>query len=200
MRVQILSPYPASIARTLELSGDKEVKTDPDWIVCYGHRERICEPMLSRYAGRIVNLHISLLPWNRGAEPNLWSWIEHTPKGVSIHLIDAGLDTGPIMAQREVQFDPSDTLASSYARLRMEVERLFADTWPQIRRSGITPKVQPACGSMHKRTESESIWPLLPLGYETLCGDVAELGSELSMTAGAFDKIRDEIGHGRSGL
>ena len=55
----------------------------------------------------IVNLHISYLPWNRGAHPNFWSFFDATPTGVSIHLIDKGIDTGPIIVQKKVKLDPA---------------------------------------------------------------------------------------------
>lgn len=46
-----------------------------------------------------MNLHISYLPWNKGADPNFWSCIDGTPAGVTLHHIDAGVDTGDIIAQ-----------------------------------------------------------------------------------------------------
>src|SRR5262245_47929427 len=126
MVVLLLSPYPEGIIDVLTDEGDVvtivgqpldlegEQKRDAEWIVSYGYRHILREPLLSAYAERIINLHISYLPWGRGADPNLWSWIEGTPKGVTIHAIDAGLDTGPIFVQRLVDFGSSETLATSY--------------------------------------------------------------------------------------
>ncbi len=45
-----------------------------DFIVIYGYRNIIKKPIIDQLKGRIVNLHISLLPWNRGADPNIWSF------------------------------------------------------------------------------------------------------------------------------
>ncbi len=56
----------------------------------------------------IINLHISFLPWNRGAHPNFWSFYDDTPKGVTIHLIDEGIDTGAIIYQKEITFDRNE--------------------------------------------------------------------------------------------
>src|SRR4051812_7901162 len=125
MKVLLLSPYPGALLPALTATGTVETADGRidgealcgagyDWTVVYGYRYLIREPLLSRYRNRIINLHISLLPWNRGADPNLWSWLEGTPKGVSLHRIDAGLDTGDLLGQRRLWFGPAETLASSY--------------------------------------------------------------------------------------
>ena len=77
-----------------------------------------------------LNLHPSLLPYNRGAHPNVWSIIEQTPAGVTLHYIDEGVDTGDIVAQREVIVEPVDTGATLYGKLQDEAFRLFVDSWP----------------------------------------------------------------------
>jgi methionyl-tRNA formyltransferase len=64
-----------------------------------------------------INLHPSLLPYNRGAHPNVWSIIEGTPAGTTLHYIDSGVDTGDIIAQREVPVEPIDTGETLYRRL-----------------------------------------------------------------------------------
>ena len=75
-----------------------------DFIICFGYRRLIPNKMVEKFNNKIINLHISLLPWNRGADPNLWSFLESTPKGVSIHFIDSGIDTGPILTSKKVEF------------------------------------------------------------------------------------------------
>ena len=54
---------------------------------------------LSSFPQGVVNLHPALLPWNRGADPNVWSIVERTPAGATLHWMDAGVDTGDIIAQ-----------------------------------------------------------------------------------------------------
>ena len=53
-----------------------------------------------------------------GQDPNLWSFIEDTPKGVTIHEIDEGIDTGDIIFQKEIVLNSNETLASSYEKLQ----------------------------------------------------------------------------------
>ena len=52
----------------------------------------------------MINLHISYLPYNKGAHPNFWSWVKNTPKGVSIHLISEKIDAGDIIFQKKLIF------------------------------------------------------------------------------------------------
>src|ERR1700694_5912727 len=53
-------------------------------------------PMLDLLPLGCINLHTALLPYNRGAHPNVWSIAEGTPAGVTLHYIDEGVDTGDI--------------------------------------------------------------------------------------------------------
>jgi methionyl-tRNA formyltransferase len=104
--------------------------------------------------GRFINLHVSLLPYNRGADPNAWSFLDDTPKGVTIHLIDAGIDTGPILLQQEVVFDEvHDTLAGSYATLHDRIRTLFCDNWAVIREGKIRAAAQTGAGTFHRTAE-----------------------------------------------
>ena len=81
---------------------------------------------------RIINLHISYLPWNRGADPNLWSIINNTKKGITIHYIDEGIDTGDIIYQKEITFTDDDTLESSYNKLNDIIQDLFIENFNNI--------------------------------------------------------------------
>lgn len=80
-----------------------------------------------------VNLHPALLPYNRGAHPNIWSIVEGTPAGVTLHRVDAGVDTGEILAQREVAVRPADTGQTLYYRLETEAVKLFQQNWGALK-------------------------------------------------------------------
>ena len=143
---------------------DELVEERPDIRISYGHN-RILKGADLRIP--TINLHISLLPWNRGADPNFWSWVEGSPKGVTIHWIDEGIDTGDIIAQREVRFGPDETLATSYAALRSEIEGLFREVWLSIR-NGYAPRAkQPPGGSYHRVKDKEPLAHLLTHGWDT---------------------------------
>jgi methionyl-tRNA formyltransferase len=125
-------------------------KLSPDWFISYNYRFIIGEEILKEFPNRFINLHISYLPWNRGAYPNLWSFIEETPKGVTIHLIDQGLDTGDILFQKEVFIEEEKhTLASSYNLLHKEIQTLFIQNWERIKTENLCPKPQQGKGTFH---------------------------------------------------
>lgn len=140
---------------------------DADWLISYGYKHILGHRLLSSIPGRAINLHISLLPWNRGYDPNFWSWVDDTPKGVSIHVIDEGVDTGPLLAQRSVSFSGSESLSSSYDVLRTSVESLFIESWPGIRDGEMRPVSQQSGGSHHFRRERLAVFSRLPAGWDT---------------------------------
>ena len=124
------------------------------FIISYNYSHLISRDVLGLLPHRIINLHISLLPYNRGADPNIWSFIDNTPSGVTIHEIDEGLDTGDILLQRTLDFDSDiETLRSSYKKLHKTIQTLFIDNWESIKTLRITPKKQSAGGSMHKKKD-----------------------------------------------
>ena len=130
----------------------------PDWIVSYGYRHIVRAPVIEEYRNRIINLHISYIPWNRGVSPNLWSFLDDTPKGITIHYLAEGIDTGDILSQKEVTLGEDETLATSYTKLRQEIETLFIDVWPLIADETITPQKQDlTIGSYHTLAETNEI-------------------------------------------
>jgi phosphoribosylglycinamide formyltransferase-1 len=80
-------------------------------VVLAGYMHLLTEPFLHRFPGRIVNVHPSLLPAFPGAhaiDDALAAQVETT--GVTIHYVDEGLDTGPVIVQEQVMIEPRDTL------------------------------------------------------------------------------------------
>jgi methionyl-tRNA formyltransferase len=105
-----------------------------------------------------VNVHPSLLPYNRGAYPNVWSIVDGTPAGVTIHFMDEGIDTGDVIAQAEVPVEPSDTGESLYRKLERRAVALFAEAWPRIRVGQIERKPQSKeVGTYHRIKDATRI-------------------------------------------
>ena len=102
----------------------------------------------------------------------MWSFIEGTPKGVSIHYIDAKIDTGEILAQEEVPYEPADTLRTSYARLSDRIEKLFMGIWPDIRSGQATTYPQPSGGNFHLARDKAAVEHLLHSGWDTPVADL----------------------------
>lgn len=151
-----------------------------DFIVSYGYRHIISQPVLEYLPDRIVNLHISLLPWNRGADPNLWSFLEDSPKGVSIHLVNRDIDGGDILTQKEISFSNSgETLASTYLRLSNEIVALFVEYREGILEGKVSQVRQPPGGSYHRSADKKPYECLLKKGWHTpvedICGKALDL-------------------------
>ena len=105
-----------------------EGKRDYNFAISFGYRHILSPKTISSFNFKIINLHISYLPFNRGAHPNFWSHYERTPSGVTIHLMDEGIDTGPILFQKYVSFnDEEKTFNDRYKRLNFEIEELFIE-------------------------------------------------------------------------
>jgi UDP-2,4-diacetamido-2,4,6-trideoxy-beta-L-altropyranose hydrolase len=150
------------LADWLEVRGEKVLYTEekidaefvirmnPDIIVSYNYRHILGKKIISIPPRGSVNLHISYLPWNRGADPNVWSFIDNSPKGITIHYIDEGVDTGDILVQREIFIDEAHaTLKSSYNILNAAIQELFVENWELIRGCMVQPKRQPVNGTHH---------------------------------------------------
>jgi methionyl-tRNA formyltransferase len=127
---------------------------DYDLVVSFGFREKISKVLLDASKRPPVNLHISYLPWNRGAHPNFWSHWDGTPSGVTIHEVWSEFDTGPIIFQKMVEINPeTETFEASYSKLRQEVELLFLEKFENILSKDYKTKPQRGSGSLHKANE-----------------------------------------------
>jgi len=179
LKVLFLSPH-KHLIEFLESNGDEVVNSfelvteelleGVDFIISYAYRRKIEMDVIERFKGRAINLHISYLPYNRGADPNLWSFLEDTPKGVTIHYLDGSIDTGDIIAQRNIDYDlENDTLRSTYKRLSETIEALFYEIWPDIRNSTIGSMPQL---TYHRKSNKDRFNHLLTRGWETLIKDL----------------------------
>lgn len=124
-----------------------------DWVVSYGYRHILKKQHIKSAKNPIINLHISFLPYNKGADPNYWSWVEDTPKGVTIHEIDEGIDTGDIFTQKQVKFKNNETLSSSYNKLKVEIETLFINSFKDIFNGNLKPIKQKGKGTTHYKKD-----------------------------------------------
>lgn len=126
---------------------------NPDLIISYCYNKLIPKHFIDCVNGNIVNLHISYLPWNRGFSPNYWSFVDDTPKGVSLHYIDEGLDTGKIIAQSLVTLSKDDTFSNTYDKLHESMRELFITAFHQYH---LWPKIaftSPLKGSYHNKKD-----------------------------------------------
>ena len=132
---------------------DQLIRSTADFeiLISFGLKHILKNETLQNAECPIINLHISYLPFNRGTHPNFWSFYEGTPSGVTIHLIDHGIDTGDILYQKLVDFpDDEVTFFQTYGRLIREIEKLFEENKSKILSKDFTPTPQGQGGSFHK--------------------------------------------------
>jgi methionyl-tRNA formyltransferase len=132
---------------------DKNFVKKFDWIISYGYRFLIKKEILKITKNPIINLHISYLPYNRGADPNYWSFKEKSLKGVSIHKIDNSIDGGDIYVQKRLYFKNKETLRSSYNILKKEIEDLFIKNLTDIISGKIVAYKQSGKGTIHYKRQ-----------------------------------------------
>lgn len=145
---------------------------NPEIVISYNYKYIIEPNVIDAVDQRIINMHISFLPYNRGAQPNFWSFIDDTPKGVTIHRLERGLDKGDIICQKKVMFDESvETFASTYVKLNNEIVKLLQENWEQIKSGQIKGKMQEGSGSYHDVSAFRAYTERYPLNWNDVIAD-----------------------------
>jgi methionyl-tRNA formyltransferase len=133
---------PDKIKKNLEFRAQLEA-VKPEAIVVVGYGRIIPQRMIDLPPMGNINLHASLLPKYRGAAPVQWAIaMGETVTGVTTMQIDAGLDTGPILLQRECPVQPEDTAVTLAPRLAALGAPLMVETLHVLREGRITPLPQ----------------------------------------------------------
>ncbi|MDC3144461.1 formyltransferase family protein [Pelagibacteraceae bacterium] len=141
---------------------NKEYSKRFDFIISFGYRHKISKDIIQNVKRPIVNLHMGYLPFNKGAHPNFWSFIDNTTSGVTIHEIDSNIDTGNIIFQRQCDFNLTNnikklTFRNTYDHLFNEIEKLFDENINNIVNYNYKTYKQYGKGSFHKRDELPQI-------------------------------------------
>jgi phosphoribosylglycinamide formyltransferase-1 len=108
-------------------------QAEVELVVLAGFMRVLKEPMLAAFPQRIINIHPSLLPRFPGIEA--WKQaLEAGEKvtGCSVHYVDAGIDSGEIIAQRKVAVLPDDTAQSLHARIQLAERALYPEVIAQF--------------------------------------------------------------------
>lgn len=130
----LLVPFLKSTNNFVEMTSEMvDNLSNFDLVLSYGYKHILKSDVLNTAESTPINLHISYLPFNRGMHPNFWAHFDNTPSGVSIHQINSGIDTGPIILQKKVKFHPSaKTFRQTWAHLKIEIENLFIANYGEI--------------------------------------------------------------------
>jgi methionyl-tRNA formyltransferase len=135
----------------------------PDLIVVVAYGQILPQAILDLPKFGCLNVHTSLLPKYRGAAPIQWAIADGEPEtGVTIMQMDAGLDTGPILATRRTQILPTDDSQILHDRLAQLGAELLVETIPDYSAGKISPQPQPAEGSSYaakiKKEDGQIDW------------------------------------------
>lgn len=109
----------SSVAKKLKAAG-------ADIVCLAGFMRLVKQPMLDVFPDRILNIHPSILP----AYPGLMAWKQAvddgaTESGCTVHYVDAGMDTGPVISQAKVPVLPDDTAETLHARIQDQEHTLY---------------------------------------------------------------------------
>jgi methionyl-tRNA formyltransferase len=122
----------------------------PDLMVVVAYGQILPQRLLDVPPHGCLNVHTSLLPKYRGAAPIQWAIADAEPEtGVTIMKMDAGLDTGPMLATRRTPILPGDDSQALHDRLALLGAELLAETIPDYVAGKIQPLPQPADGASY---------------------------------------------------
>lgn len=112
-----------------------------EWVVLAGFMRILKAPLLDAFPHRVINLHPSLLP----KFPGLEAWAQalvagESVTGCTVHFVDAGIDTGKIIAQREVPILPDDTPDSLHARIQIAERELYPAVIRELAKAATQPR------------------------------------------------------------
>jgi methionyl-tRNA formyltransferase len=155
-----------------KLNAKAVLRSQPDIIVSYNYKYILGPDVIEAANKNIINLHISYLPCNKGSQPNFWSFMENTPKGVSIHQLEAGLDKGALLCQKQMEFDESiETFSSTYTKLNDAIVKLLEDNWDDIRNQRLESKPQMGKGTYHDMKQFMNFTKENPVYWDEVIGD-----------------------------
>ncbi|OHV04294.1 phosphoribosylglycinamide formyltransferase [Mycobacterium talmoniae] len=111
----------------------------PDFVVSAGFMKILGPQFLSRFPGRILNTHPALLPAFPGAHA-VPEALQYGVKvtGCTVHLVDAGTDTGPVLAQQPVPVFDNDDEATLHERIKVVERQLLVDVVAALVTGGVT--------------------------------------------------------------
>jgi methionyl-tRNA formyltransferase len=168
-------------------------RTAPDAVVIIAYGQIVPQRLISLPPLGWINLHASLLPKYRGAAPINWAIINgETISGLTTMQIDAGMDTGPILLQREVEIGADETAPQLAVRMSEEGAPLVMDTLRGLESAQIQPQAQNEALASHapllKKEHGRIDWALSAREiYNRIRG--------LAPWPGAYTRFRGQLCH-----
>ena len=127
----------------LRLEPDPVIAEKADVLVVVAYGQILRENILECAPGGAINVHASLLPSYRGAAPIQWAIAKGEIRtGVTTMQLDRGMDTGPILLQKECAIEPGDTTATLEPRLAVLGAALLIETLDGLAKGTLVPRAQ----------------------------------------------------------
>ncbi len=140
---ELLAAIPAEIPVWQHADATAIAACQPTHGVSVLYGEILRQPLIDVFVHGIANLHPSYLPYGRGAHPNAWALANGEPAGVTLHLVDAGVDSGPILAQVAVVVTVTDDAQAVYTRLMQAAAVLLGEALPVWLAGALMARPQP---------------------------------------------------------
>ena len=126
---------------------ERIVTHDPDLFLSVYYTQLFGSELLELIGGKALNFHPSLLPRHRGNAPLIWALVDgDTQTGLSVHHIDSGIDTGPLVMQRSLPIHENDTGHSLHAKMANLVQAAAAQLLRDFVAGRPIPDAQPQSG------------------------------------------------------
>ncbi len=164
------------IIRSGKISKNFLIKNKIDFIISDRYTHLIKKKVINFKKNKIINFHNSYLPHNRGYHPLFWAIYNKTALGVTVHLIDEGIDTGEILYQKKIKYKSTDTLRQLYDKQRILFFYLFKKNWKKIKKGNFKLK----CNDKHKgsikyKRDNKLFIKKLKNGWDTTVKDVQKI-------------------------
>jgi methionyl-tRNA formyltransferase len=168
-------------------------KVAPDAVVIIAYGQIIPQQLIDLPRLGWINLHASLLPKYRGAAPINWVIVNgDTTTGLTTMQIDAGMDTGPILLQQEMQIGPDETAPDLARRMSEQGAPLVTETLRRLDRKEISPRQQDSAqASMAPRLTKE----LGQIAWSRSAQEIYNQIRGLAPWPGAYTKFRGRLCH-----
>jgi len=175
-----------------EITSEYVTSESYDYLLSNGYAPIIKESIISLTPGKILNLHATYLPWGKGIGALLFGILENAPIGVSIHIIDKGVDTGDVFFRKEIAYSEDSNPKALYSLLLATMDQFFFECWPLLEsgEAKAVPQRELGKGSPYRtRFQAEMILDLLPERWDTTIRKLREWGGELQLSEEFWERV-----------
>lgn len=161
-----------------------------DWLFIIGWSQIAKPPLLASVGRGCIGMHPTLLPRGRGRASIPWAILKGLDQtGVTLFVLDEGVDTGPILEQLAIHIDADETSTSLYAKVTQAHRELLANVWPKLIANQVSPLAQKEAEATYwagRRPEDGELQLTMP------CNDADRLIRAVTHPyPGAFLKLED---------